>query len=82
MALITWSRRLSGPVDAAAPARMPPTRLPAENAASVIPPSERPPWPIDNPSKLIGRYLTPFLARFEGNGNGRLPNPGHLPQVR
>ncbi|HEX6457023.1 MAG TPA: FAD-dependent oxidoreductase [Solirubrobacterales bacterium] len=24
--------------------------------------SERPPWPIDNPSKLIGRYLTPFLA--------------------
>jgi len=24
--------------------------------------SERPTWPIDNPSKLIGRYLTPFLA--------------------
>jgi sulfide:quinone oxidoreductase len=24
--------------------------------------SERPPWPVDNPSKLIGRYLTPFLA--------------------
>lgn len=24
--------------------------------------SDRPPWPIDNPSKLIGRYLTPFLA--------------------
>lgn len=24
--------------------------------------SERPPWPIDNPSKLIGRFLTPFLA--------------------
>lgn len=44
--------------------------------------SERPPWPIDNPSKLIGRYLTPFLAQFESNGNGRLPNPGHLPQVR
>lgn len=30
--------------------------------------SERPPWPIDNPSKLIGRYLTPFLAQFDGNG--------------
>lgn len=46
--------------------------------------SERPPWPIDNPSKLIGRYLTPFLAQFEGNGNGRLPHPdpGHLPKVR
>lgn len=28
--------------------------------------SERPPWPIDNPSKLIGRYLTPFLSRLEG----------------
>ena len=26
--------------------------------------SERPPWPIDNPSKLIGRYLTPFLAEL------------------
>lgn len=24
--------------------------------------SERPPWPVDNPSKLIGRFLTPFLA--------------------
>lgn len=24
--------------------------------------SERPPWPIDNPSKLIGRFLTPYLA--------------------
>ena len=37
--------------------------------------SERPPWPIDNPSKLVGRYLTPFLAGLEGpadghNGNG------------
>lgn len=33
--------------------------------------SERPPWPVDNPSKLIGRYLTPFLAEFEGrDGNG------------
>lgn len=31
--------------------------------------SERPPWPIDNPSKLIGRYLTPFLAQLEGSGN-------------
>ena len=28
--------------------------------------SERPPWPIDNPSKLIGRYLTPFLAELQG----------------
>jgi sulfide:quinone oxidoreductase len=27
--------------------------------------SERPPWPIDNPSKLIGRYLTPFLADLQ-----------------
>jgi sulfide:quinone oxidoreductase len=27
---------------------------------------ERPPWPIDNPSKLIGRYLTPFLSQLEG----------------
>lgn len=35
--------------------------------------SERPPWPIDNPSKLIGRYLTPFLAQFNGNGD-RDPN--------
>ncbi len=26
--------------------------------------SERPPWPVDNPSKLIGRYLTPFLAEL------------------
>jgi sulfide:quinone oxidoreductase len=26
--------------------------------------SDRPPWPIDNPSKLIGRYLTPFLAEL------------------
>ena len=28
--------------------------------------SERPPWPIDNPSKLIGRYLTPFLSQLDG----------------
>jgi sulfide:quinone oxidoreductase len=28
--------------------------------------SDRPPWPIDNPSKLIGRYLTPFLAGVQG----------------
>jgi sulfide:quinone oxidoreductase len=28
--------------------------------------SERPPWPVDNPSKLIGRYLTPFLSQLEG----------------
>ena len=27
--------------------------------------SDRPPWPIDNPSKLIGRYLTPFLAGLQ-----------------
>jgi sulfide:quinone oxidoreductase len=34
--------------------------------------SERPPWPVDNPSKLIGRYLTPFLSQLtSGNGNGR-----------
>ncbi|HEX3042067.1 MAG TPA: FAD-dependent oxidoreductase [Solirubrobacterales bacterium] len=30
--------------------------------------SDRPPWPIDNPSKLIGRYLTPFLAEIQGAG--------------
>jgi sulfide:quinone oxidoreductase len=28
--------------------------------------SDRPPWPIDNPSKLIGRHLTPFLAGIQG----------------
>lgn len=41
--------------------------------------SERPPWPIDNPSKLIGHYLTPFLTQFESNGNGddQLPSPRH-----
>jgi sulfide:quinone oxidoreductase len=27
--------------------------------------SERPPWPVDNPSKLIGRYLTPFLTELQ-----------------
>jgi sulfide:quinone oxidoreductase len=32
--------------------------------------SERPPWPIDNPSKLIGRYLTSFLAGGDGHANG------------
>jgi sulfide:quinone oxidoreductase len=31
--------------------------------------SERPPWPVDNPSKLIGRYLTPFLSQFDGTGS-------------
>jgi sulfide:quinone oxidoreductase len=36
--------------------------------------SERPPWPIDNPSKLIGRYLTPFLADLEGSSNGHAAN--------
>lgn len=44
--------------------------------------SERPQWPIDNPSKLIGRYLTPFLAGFEGNGNGHPGNPSPHSQVR
>ena len=45
--------------------------------------SERPPWPIDNPSKLIGRYLTPFLAEFDGgNGNGRPGNPHPRSRVR
>jgi len=39
--------------------------------------SDRPPWPIDNPSKLIGRYLTPFLAGLEGgNGNGSSDSNG------
>ncbi|HEY3552302.1 MAG TPA: FAD-dependent oxidoreductase [Solirubrobacterales bacterium] len=34
--------------------------------------SERPPWPVDNPSKLIGRYLTPVLAQVTtGNGQSR-----------
>jgi sulfide:quinone oxidoreductase len=33
--------------------------------------SERPPWPVDNPSKLIGRYLTPFLSQLDGDGDGR-----------
>lgn len=41
--------------------------------------SDRPPWPIDNPSKLIGRYLTPFLAELaessNANGNGRSHQP-------
>jgi sulfide:quinone oxidoreductase len=44
--------------------------------------SERPQWPIDNPSKLIGRYLTPFLAQFDGNGNGRRGSPHPRSQVR
>ncbi|HEU4738233.1 MAG TPA: FAD-dependent oxidoreductase [Solirubrobacterales bacterium] len=45
--------------------------------------SERPPWPIDNPSKLIGRYLTPFLARFSSNGNGNgHRNPNHHSHMR
>jgi len=34
--------------------------------------SERPPWPIDNPSKLIGRYLTPFLSSVEGQLDGEV----------
>ncbi len=32
--------------------------------------SDRPPWPIDNPSKLIGRYLTPFFADLSSSQNG------------
>jgi sulfide:quinone oxidoreductase len=39
---------------------------------------ERPPWPIDNPSKLIGRYLTPFLAELDGNGSR---DPDHRSQA-
>jgi sulfide:quinone oxidoreductase len=31
--------------------------------------SERPPWPVDNPSKLIGRYLTPFLAELSDSSS-------------
>jgi sulfide:quinone oxidoreductase len=31
--------------------------------------SERPPWPVDNPSKLIGRYLTPFLSELTSRGS-------------
>ena len=38
----------AAPCDDAAPARMPPIRLPPENAASAIPPSERPPWASAN----------------------------------
>jgi sulfide:quinone oxidoreductase len=42
--------------------------------------SDRPPWPIDNPSKLIGRYLTPFLAAAaeSQNGGGRRAYQPHL----
>ena len=36
-----------------------------DNETSVA--SERPPWPIDNPSKLIGRYLTPFLSGLDAS---------------
>lgn len=43
---------------------------------------ERPQWPIDNPSKLIGRYLTPFLAEFDGNGNDRRDNSYHHSPAR
>ena len=34
---------------------------------------ERPPWPIDNPSKLIGRYLTPFLAELDSTATTASP---------
>jgi sulfide:quinone oxidoreductase len=40
--------------------------------------SERPPWPVDNPSKLIGRYLTPFLSQVttvNGDGGSARPAP-------
>jgi len=44
--------------------------------------SDRPPWPVDNPSKLIGRYLTPFLAGLEGgNGNGSPDSNGRLDRL-
>ncbi len=36
--------------------------------------SERPPWPIDNPSKLIGRYLTPFLSQLEATASRPAPS--------
>jgi|SRR6476646_8205137 len=36
--------------------------------------SDRPPWPIDNPSKLIGRYLTPFLAGLQGEASRPAPS--------
>jgi sulfide:quinone oxidoreductase len=39
--------------------------------------SERPPWPVDNPSKLIGRYLTPFLAGLSPNENSNGNGHGH-----
>ncbi|MGN6816099.1 MAG: NAD(P)/FAD-dependent oxidoreductase [Solirubrobacterales bacterium] len=42
--------------------------------------SERPPWPVDNPSKLIGRYLTPFLAQItHGNGDSDGPSGSARP---
>jgi sulfide:quinone oxidoreductase len=44
--------------------------------------SDRPPWPIDNPSKLIGRYLTPFLSEFGESPGGDADgsrNPAYLP---
>jgi hypothetical protein len=42
--------------------------------------SERPPWPVDNPSKLIGRYLTPFLSQITtGNGDGHSHSGGARP---
>jgi sulfide:quinone oxidoreductase len=37
---------------------------------------ERPPWPIDNPSKLIGRYLTPLLSRLEGSSRATSSTAG------
>ena len=36
--------------------------------------SDRPPWPIDNPSKLIGRYLTPFLAGLQEEASPAAPS--------
>jgi sulfide:quinone oxidoreductase len=38
--------------------------------------SDRPPWPIDNPSKLIGRYLTPFLAELSESSSAARSSSG------
>lgn len=38
--------------------------------------SDRPPWPIDNPSKLIGRYLTPFLAEVSESSSAARSGSG------
>lgn len=38
--------------------------------------SDRPPWPIDNPSKLIGRYLTPCLAELSESSSAARSGSG------